>query len=493
MKNTFILIESPLERKLRKYLHEEMNVLFTGRHGTGKSSLVKALWDDEGIKYRMFSAATMDPWVDFVGVPKEKFDEKTGETYLDLVRPREFQDNTIEAIFIDEMSRSHKKVRNAVLELTQFKSINDRKFKNLKVVWAAINPDDDEELEFDVEKLDPAQKDRFQIQITMPYEPSSQYFTKKYGKDIADAAIEWWNALKIKKGGEKTNELINLVSPRRLDYAIDGYLKNCDLGDILPASVNPQALREKLRQNPIIQKLEQLMNGKDIEGSKEFLSDENNYNYSIQGIVTDAKMMNFFIPILDSEKINSLISGETSVRTWALQNFDNYEIIKKALQEILDANTNPSLCRQIEKRFGKQEEENKNATLPTTLVKNPNHILHHVCNIRKNFNETVGSILKEDFAGTAVRFKACKKLSERMPREMDLETASMTLTIFDNIIDKSNLTTFSRWENTMGMINNCVDNLQSNGYDFANFNNDYPSILRYVNNKDDFIFDLKNE
>ena len=44
---------------------------------------------------------------------------------------------------MDEFSRAHKKVRNAVMELIQFKSINGRKFKNLKIVWAAINPDDD--------------------------------------------------------------------------------------------------------------------------------------------------------------------------------------------------------------------------------------------------------------------------------------------------------------------------------------------------------------
>ena len=79
----------------------------------------------------------MHPWVDFIGVPKEKTDDN-GNSYLDLVRPQEFQDDEVEAIFMDEFSSfTHKKVRNAVMELIQFKSINGRKFKNLKIVWAS--------------------------------------------------------------------------------------------------------------------------------------------------------------------------------------------------------------------------------------------------------------------------------------------------------------------------------------------------------------------
>ena len=73
------------------------------------------------------------------GLTLSEFLKKTddnGNSYLDLVRPQEFQDDEVEAIFMDEFSR-HKKVRNAVMELIQFKSINGRKFKNLKIVWAA--------------------------------------------------------------------------------------------------------------------------------------------------------------------------------------------------------------------------------------------------------------------------------------------------------------------------------------------------------------------
>ena len=70
-----------------------------------------------------------------------------------MVRPQEFQDDEVEAIFMDEFQKTQK-VRNAVMELIQFKSINGRKFKNLKIVDAGK---DDEEFNYR-DALDPAQR-----------------------------------------------------------------------------------------------------------------------------------------------------------------------------------------------------------------------------------------------------------------------------------------------------------------------------------------------
>ena len=119
------------------WIENNLNVLLRGKHGVGKTAMVVDAFERNNLKYKYFSASTMGPWVDFIGVPKEKTDEN-GNSYLDLVRPQEFQDDEVEAIFMDEFSRAHKKVRNAVMELIQFKSINGRKFKNLKIVWAPL-------------------------------------------------------------------------------------------------------------------------------------------------------------------------------------------------------------------------------------------------------------------------------------------------------------------------------------------------------------------
>lgn len=225
-----------LSKKLDFWIEHNLNVLLIGEHGVGKTAIIKDAFDRNNLKWRYFSAATMDPWVDFIGVPKEKVTED-GVEYLDLVRPLEFQDHSIEALFFDEFNRAPAKVRNATMELIQFKSINGRKFNNLKCVWAAINPYDENET-YDVEELDPAQQDRFQIQYELSNEPSPEYFQNKFGHRMGTRAVEWWKYL--------PDTLKRLVSPRRLDFAVDIYIKGGDLEDVLDAEVRPKTLRRKI-------------------------------------------------------------------------------------------------------------------------------------------------------------------------------------------------------------------------------------------------------
>ena len=132
-----------IKNKLNQYFKLGKNVLLEGRHGTGKTTLVTEVFSQNCKNWLYFSGSTLDPWVDFVGVTKEI---KKGNDYvLSFVLPEKMADENVEAIFIDEYNRSHKKIRNATMELVQFKSINGRKFPNLKVVWAAINPNDEDE------------------------------------------------------------------------------------------------------------------------------------------------------------------------------------------------------------------------------------------------------------------------------------------------------------------------------------------------------------
>ena len=61
-----------IDKKIEFWIENSQNVLFIGRHGVGKTAIVKDAFERRSINYRYFSASTMDPWVDFVGVPKEK-------------------------------------------------------------------------------------------------------------------------------------------------------------------------------------------------------------------------------------------------------------------------------------------------------------------------------------------------------------------------------------------------------------------------------------
>lgn len=330
-----------IEKKLVQYFKLNKNVLLEGKHGTGKTSLIQKVFGDNCKNWLYFSGSTLDPWVDFVGVPKEI--EKNGEHVLSFVLPEKMADNKVEAIFIDEYNRSHKKIRNAVMELIQFKSINGRRFPNLKVVWAAINPADDEHESYDVETLDPAQLDRFQVKIKVPYIPDFDFFNKKFGAKIAHSAIEWWDGL--------PKEAQNLVSPRRLDYALEIFNEGGDLYDVLDEKSNPTKLLVTLQVGSLTNKIKELFETKNGNEAKKFFLSENNFQGSLPIIKKSAEYLQFFLPLLNNERITSIFFSDTKVQKYVLE---NSQLFKEPLEEITRLKAvDPSILSQIHRALKK--------------------------------------------------------------------------------------------------------------------------------------------
>jgi len=187
---------------------------------------------------------------------------------------------------------SPKKVRNALLEVIQFKSIQGYKFNNLKVVWAAVNPEEDKV--YDVEALDPAQKDRFHIHIEMPYLLDSDFFLNKFGKDLSEGAIEWWNSLE--------KEVKESVSPRRLEYAIQVYNMKGNIKDVLPKNCNSQKLIENFKLGSLGTRVNNLLNENDVETLRKEVSNINIASY-IQKNLKDNRFVQKFTEFLPEEMI----------------------------------------------------------------------------------------------------------------------------------------------------------------------------------------------
>jgi hypothetical protein len=247
---------------LEKYLDLNLNVLFKGLHGVGKTEVIKEVMNNRfGDKWRYFSSSTLDPWVDLIGTPRPV--EKDGKTYLDIIRPEFIVKGQVEAIYFDEFNRAPDKVLNAVMELIQFKSINGFKLPHLKVVWAAINPEDDDDT-YSVNHLDPAHIDRFHIHYNVPYKLDEDYLKSKF-PGLAQIFIDWWKTL--------PGHLQLKASPRRVDYAIEGYKNGCRLEDFLPVEVNIKALRDSLGSMPFRDMLKNITSQSDAEV---FLRNQNN-------------------------------------------------------------------------------------------------------------------------------------------------------------------------------------------------------------------------
>jgi hypothetical protein len=293
------------EKELDFFIANNMNVLFTGWHGVGKTAMIKAAAERNNLdgKWRYFSAATMDPWVDFVGIPKERVGED-GESYIELVRPKGFHNDTVELIVLDELNRAKAKVRNAVMELIQFKAINGVKYHNLRMVWAAINPEDpddpDSDLSYDVEALDPAQKDRFQIHIEIPYLPSPKYFKKNHGES-GTGAVEWWNGL--------PQEQKMMVSPRRLEYAIEYHALGGDIRRVLSQKeLNIQQLRTRLSVGSVAVKLENLFTDDNVAETAKAFSNINFATDALIEILKKKKYVKRFIEHIPKDMVSKEIT-----------------------------------------------------------------------------------------------------------------------------------------------------------------------------------------
>ena len=310
------------------WLKNNMNVLLEGEHGFGKTAVVGNTFERNGLRWKYFSASTMDPWVDLVGVPKEHTDAE-GETYLKLIRPREFQKDEYDAIFFDEFNRAPKKVRNAVMELIQFKSINGHKFNNLKVVWAAINPHDENDT-YDVEKLDPAQIDRFHVLYQVPSIPDKDYFYKQYGVDMGKAAIEWWNGIPDK---ERKN-----VSARRLQYVLDCYIAGGDIKYLVHKSTNPSKLLMVLSSGSLIEKLKAILDAKDEKALKAFLKKDNHFEVAVDLMKNDLDAIDAIVPFVDEERLMRLTHDVRGVREFVTHP-DNVDKFADMLRAVLNAGT----------------------------------------------------------------------------------------------------------------------------------------------------------
>jgi hypothetical protein len=326
------------EENLDTWIKLQRNVLFTGKHGVGKTAKVIDAFNRNGLNWMYFSASTMDPWTDFVGVPRVKTDEY-GD-FIEYILPKLIADDKVEAFFFDEFNRAPKRVRNAVMELIQFKSINGRKLNSLKIVWAARNPEDEEET-YDVEKLDPAQIDRFPVQCEVPYELDIKYLKGKYGDDWALAAKEWWDGLK---------ELKDHVSPRKLDDALSFQRDGGDLAHVLPPKANISALRTRLNRGAYLTHLQDAISRNDPDELRKFLLIENNWN-GVLNYILDNNKMYYLFEYAPKDKLANLIRNNTAVYKYVVTNYETIQVFKDVIDSLLTINAGDKFTKKLEKEI----------------------------------------------------------------------------------------------------------------------------------------------
>jgi hypothetical protein len=202
---------------IKSYMDNDLNIIVSGLAGTGKTSILTEASRQLGLNMQYYSAATLDPYTDLVGIPVPNHETKSVEYF----RPKAIDE--AEVVFFDEANRADPKTLNTLFELIQFRSINGEKLPKLKCVVAAINPNDGK---YTVDDLDPALLDRFDMFLTAEPGIDYGYFSKLFGPAMAKEASTWWreyhNSYKASLSSQKPQVYI---SPRRMEKIISSYIK----------------------------------------------------------------------------------------------------------------------------------------------------------------------------------------------------------------------------------------------------------------------------
>lgn len=450
------------DAKLDLWLKNNLNVLIRGRHGVGKTTRVIDAFERAGLNWLYYSGATMDTWVDMIGIPKEKVDPDSGKSFLELIRPKVFEFDQVEAIFIDEFNRAPKKVRNSVLELIQFKSINGKKLENLRVVWTAVNPDDDDNMEYDVEPLDPAQEDRFHIHTEIPYKPDEEFFTKRFGHANARAAIEWWKGLPEAEQRK--------VSPRRLEYALTARELGITLRDVLKDSTGVNKLVQSLKEGPLQDRLDDFLNRGARKEAESFLVDQNNLQHVEPLILNQKKYKEFFLPLMSPERISALMSQESRLVEYVLKNSDYHKRFEDLICDTMETSATGDLSKKIRDLLNKKHPDfGKNvrkrllankaiyfAASPTKSVKSLTAAVRN-----RTYNVVQGPAASQK---KQTKLEIYKLLEENLPETM-LTTAAWSLLedMTEIVADYSRSSTCkSDLPKMPAMMNHCLSVLMTN-------------------------------
>jgi len=344
---------------------------------------------------------------------------------------------------------SHKKIRNAVMELIQFKSINGKKFENLKIIWAAINPDDEDR--YDVEKIDDAQIDRFHIYVSVPYKCNRDFFVRKYGAEQGKAAIQWWNSL--------ANDQKELISPRRLDYALMVGREQGDLRDVLPRSSNISKLIISLQLGPIDQIVKKIMEKGDIDEARRFITVDNNWDAAIQYIVKKTDRMKFFLPFAPPEKLAALLSKNTKVLSFILENSTKYDTFTRVSEDVHKGTKNKKLksmiidlCRSIP--VNELPETMKYLSNTTTGVMQTKYGNRWKKN-RTPWLEQVEMLRMRIMNNTYERKNTLVEIDRFLPPTLSIKEAIKTLKLLNQIAHHSYPSTIKRMKSFIPLANHC--------------------------------------
>ena len=135
---------------------ESQNIMLTGKHGIGKSQILKQFFEERGQKVVILFLGQMSDPGDLIGLPR--LNEETGKT--DFMLPYWFPtDGKPVVLFLDELNRARSEVLQTIMDLTLNRTLAGKSLPEGSRIISAVNDGE----EYQLTDLDPALVSRFNI------------------------------------------------------------------------------------------------------------------------------------------------------------------------------------------------------------------------------------------------------------------------------------------------------------------------------------------
>lgn len=307
------------QSKLTFWQNHEKNCLFLGRHGVGKTAIIREVLEKLGLKFGESIAYYSNFDHVFIGDP-----------------------TTAKLILFDDLNDSQ--AQAAAKDVSGLKVWNGKPVT--AHVWGVFA--------YEVDPADPhmvidvpeSVKSAFEVVVEIPFQPNEEWFVDRYGQKVAHAALEWWADLEISTQND--------ISPKRLADALEMFNKRGDIRDVLPVTSNVAKLVVAITSGPVADRLEELMKNHDDNAARKFFENENLYAASMKYIIKSETLMNYFLPLLPENKLLFWFVENNSVRKFVRRKVLETPFYQELYFKILAAGADSGPHAKASKHIRKQ-------------------------------------------------------------------------------------------------------------------------------------------
>ena len=217
-----------------------------------------------------------------------------------------------------------------------------------------------------------------------------------------------------------------------------------------------------MKSGPIAEQLQELIRKQDVEASKKFLQNENNFASAINYIMKADSLLDFFGPLMPTEKISSIMSTDDKFCSHVVKLLDKVPAFHRVCKDILKANLDASLTKKIRRVL--TENDHLQKAFAKDSIEAPDQVEAPFFNANKtakNYKVLLSAVANKPTDNIQQKIAAYQEIQQNIPELLDFESASTTLAVIQKIIvgnaaSVANTQIQNQFQNLYGVINHCL-------------------------------------